>query len=102
MKTIALTNTDFHEGELTLNGLLKVRTAMDAGPTIFTTTPAVHDSLSDAMDRLHHEKHAKFRQWQDARVMNMIFGENYVTVPAIPKGYEEYAKQWYDNLKPVR
>lgn len=49
------------------------------------------------MDRLHHEKHAKFRLWQDACVMNMIFGDNYVTKPDIPKGYEEYAKWWRDN-----
>ncbi len=55
------------------------------------------ESLSDAMDRLHHEKHAKFRRWQDACVMNMIFGDNYVTSPEIPKGYEAYAKWWYDN-----
>ncbi|HEX2900016.1 MAG TPA: hypothetical protein VHS96_09885 [Bacteroidia bacterium] len=54
-------------------------------------------SISESMDRLHHEKHAKFRQWQDAVTMNMIFGENYVTVPAIPKGYEDYAKWWFDN-----
>ncbi len=64
---------------------------------------AVGESISDAMDRLHHEKHAKFRQWQDARVMNMIFGDNYVTVPPIPRGYETYAKWWYDNeLKAFR
>ncbi len=55
------------------------------------------ESTSDSMDRLHHEKHAKFRRWQDAMQMNMIFGDNYVTVPEIPKGYEEYAKWWYDN-----
>ncbi len=54
-------------------------------------------SISEAMDRLHHEKHAKFRRWQDALQMNMIFGDNYVTVPEIPKGYEAYAKWWYDN-----
>lgn len=61
------------------------------------------ESLSDSMDRLHHEKHAKFRRWQDACVMNMIFGDNYVTVPEIPKGYEDYAKWWFDNeLKSIR
>ena len=54
-------------------------------------------SISDSMDRLHHEKHAKFLQWQDACVMNMIFGDGYVTVPAIPKGYEDYSKWWFDN-----
>lgn len=60
-------------------------------------------SISAAMDRLHHEKHAKFRRWQDAITMNMIFGDDYVSVPEIPKGYEAYAKQWYENtLKPVR
>ena len=61
------------------------------------------ESLTDAMDRLHHEKHAKFRQWQDACTMNMIFGDNYVTVPPIPKGYETFAKRWFDNeLKSIR
>lgn len=54
-------------------------------------------SLSESMDSLHHEKHAKFRRWQDACVMNMIFGDNYVTTPEIPKGYEEYAKWWRGN-----
>ncbi len=55
------------------------------------------ESLSDAMDRLHHDKHAKFRRWQDALVMRQIFGDDYVTIPEIPKGYEAYAKWWYDN-----
>jgi len=60
-------------------------------------------SISDHMDRLHHEKHAKFQDWQAAITMNMIFGDNYVTVPPIPAGYEAYAKHWYDNeLKAVR
>lgn len=58
---------------------------------------ASEESLSEHMDRLHHEKHAKFRRWQDACVMNMIFGDNYVTTPEIPKGYEDYAKWWRDN-----
>jgi hypothetical protein len=60
------------------------------------------ESITDSMDRLHHEKHAKFRRWQDAITMNLIFGDNYVSVPEIPKGYEAYAKQWYDKQKPVR
>lgn len=62
-----------------------------------TSVPIIEDELSDSMDRLHHEKHAKFRRWQDAITMNMIFGDNYVSVPEIPKGYEAYAKQWYDK-----
>lgn len=53
-------------------------------------------SISEAMDRLHHAKHAKFQAWQAAITMNMIFGDNYVTVPEIPKGYEDYAKRWHD------
>ncbi len=57
----------------------------------------IEQSLSESMDRLHHEKHAKFLRWHDAITMNMIFGDNYVTVPEIPKGYEAYAKWWYDN-----
>lgn len=68
-------------------------------PLFFTTDKSIHAF----MDRLHHEKHAKFRRWQDAKTMNMIFGDNYVTVPEIPKGYEDYAKWWYDNeLKSIR
>ncbi len=55
------------------------------------------ESISASMDRLHHEKHAKFKLWQDSVTMNMIHGDDYVTVPDIPKGYEAYAKWWYDN-----
>lgn len=45
--------------------------------------------------RWHH--HEAFQRWQAAMTMNMIFGDNYVTVPDIPAGYEDYAKWWYDN-----
>lgn len=70
---------------------------------IFNKPSMRQESLSESMDRLHHEKHAKFRRWQDALTMNMIFGDSYVTVPEIPKGYEDYAKWWYDNeLKSMR
>lgn len=61
------------------------------------TSPAFNESLTESIDRLHHEKHAKFKLWQDAKLMNMIFGDDYVTVPPVPKGYEAYAKLWYDN-----
>lgn len=60
------------------------------------------DSLTAAMDRLHHEKHAQYRRWQDAVEMNMVFGDDYVTTPPVPKGYEKLAQQWRDNLNPVR
>ena len=64
---------------------------------------AGYESISESMDRLHHDKHAKFQHWQAAITMNMIFGDNYVTVPPIPSGYEAYAKYWYDNeLKAIK
>jgi hypothetical protein len=54
--------------------------------------------------RLHRwRQHAKFQLWQSAITMNMIFGDNYVIVPKTPKGYEDYAKWWFDNeLKAIR
>lgn len=60
------------------------------------------ESLSESVERLHWEKHAAYRRWQDAVEMNMVFGDDYVTAPPIPKGYEKLAQQWRDNLKPVR
>jgi hypothetical protein len=60
------------------------------------------ESISESVERLHWEKHAQYQKWQDAVTMNMVFGDDYVTTPPIPKGYEKLAKQWHDNLKPVR
>lgn len=46
---------------------------------------------------LRWHQHSRFQLWQSAITMNMIFGDNYVAVPEIPKGYQAYAKWWYDN-----
>ncbi len=54
-------------------------------------------SPTEATHRLRREQHAKFRQWQDSIVMNMIFGDNYVASAPLPPGYEDYAKWWFDN-----
>lgn len=61
------------------------------------------ESLNAGLDRIRHEKFARFQKWQHAKVMNMLFGDGYVTIPELPSGYEAYAKWWFDNqLKVIR
>lgn len=40
----------------------------------------------------------RYQNWQAAMTMNLLFGDGYVDVPTIPKGYEKHAQTWWSNL----